>query len=135
MPLICSRANNRNSYIQSWTSVRPSACVASTVTRLIRSLGNAGHRPVVIRRTAFGFDGFTSNVPSLHAALDVHPLENRGDDFDVFFPRAVDRNLAAGDRRDHRPAPGLDVVAAEPMLRAVQSRHAFDAQLRAADAR
>ena len=49
MPLNCSSANRRSSYIQSCTSVRPSACVASTVMRLIRSLGNPGHRPVVMR--------------------------------------------------------------------------------------
>ena len=42
MPLICSSANSRSSYIQSCTSVAPSACVASTVTRLTRSLGKPG---------------------------------------------------------------------------------------------
>ena len=50
--LSCSSANSRSSYIQSCTSVSPSACVASTVTRLTMSLGNPGHRPVVIRRAA-----------------------------------------------------------------------------------
>ena len=64
MPLICSSAKSRSSYIQSCTSVRPSACVASTVTRLTRSLGNDGHSPVVIRPAAFSFDGRTWNTPS-----------------------------------------------------------------------
>ncbi len=50
--LSCSSANSRSSYIQSWTSVSPSAWVASTVTRLTMSLGNPGHSPVVMRRAA-----------------------------------------------------------------------------------
>ena len=59
MPLICSSANSRSSYIQSCTSVAPSACVASTVTRLTRSLGKPGHRPVVIRPAPRSRDGAT----------------------------------------------------------------------------
>ncbi len=60
MPLSCSSAKSRSSYIQSCTSVAPSACVASTVTRLTRSLGNPGHRPVVIRPAPLSRAGSTT---------------------------------------------------------------------------
>ena len=69
MPLICSSANSRSSYIQSCTSVRPSACVASTVTRLTRSLGNDGHSPVVIRRTRLRLRRLHLEHAVAHAAL------------------------------------------------------------------
>ncbi len=59
MPLSCSRANRRNSYIQSWISVRPCAWVASTVNRLTMSLGNPGHRPVTRRPMATQGPGLT----------------------------------------------------------------------------
>ena len=121
MPLICSSANSRSSYIQSCTSVRPSACVASTVTRLTRSLGNAGHSPVVMRRMACRRRRLHVEDTVAHAALDVHALQHRGDHFDVLFARAFDGHLAAGDRGDDRPASRLDVVAAQPMLGAVQA--------------
>ena len=52
MPLNCSSANSRSSYIQSWISVRPWACVASTVNRLTMSLGKPGHSPVTSRPIA-----------------------------------------------------------------------------------
>jgi hypothetical protein len=61
MPLNCSRAKSRNSYSQSWTSVRPSACVANTVTRLTRSLGKPGHRLVVMRPGERSADCSTRN--------------------------------------------------------------------------
>ena len=47
-------------------------------------------------------------------------------------PRDVD--LAAGDRRDHRPAARLDVVAPRAVLGAAQRRAALDADRRRADA-
>ena len=72
MPLNCSSANSRSSYSQSWTSVRPSACVASTVTRLTRSLGNPGHRPVVMRPAAIGRRPLDAEDVAVDRALDVH---------------------------------------------------------------
>ena len=104
----------------------PSACVASTVTRLTRSLGNPGHRPVVIRPAAFGVDRVDpKRSPSIAHAM-CHPLEHRGDHFHVFRARAVDIDLAAGDGGNDRPAAGLDVVAPQPMFGAVKLRAAFD---------
>ncbi len=64
MPLSCSSANRRSSYIQSCSSVRPAAWVASTVTRLTRSLGKPGHRPVTIRAPPTGVDGSTRSRAS-----------------------------------------------------------------------
>ncbi len=72
MPLNCSKANSRSSYSQSCTSVRPSACVASTVTRLTRSLGKPGHKPVVIRPAAFGRDCSTrKRSPSIAQTTSI----------------------------------------------------------------
>jgi hypothetical protein len=77
------------------------------------SLGNPGHRLVVMRR-----------------ALDAHPLQHGGHDLHVLGACAPHLDLAARDRGDHRPAAGLDVVAPQPVLGAVQRRAAFDANRR-----
>ena len=54
------------------------------------------------------------------------PLQHRGDHFHVLGARAAHFDLAAGDRRDHGPTARFDVVAPQPVLRAVQRRAAFD---------
>ena len=114
MPLICSSANSRSSYIQSCTSVAPSACVASTVTRLTRSLGKPGPQA---GRDAAGADQLatlrrgTRRRPARSCTL--HLAQHRGDDFHVDRPRAADVDLAAGDGADHGPTARLDVVAVE----------------------
>ena len=118
MPLSCSSANSRSSYSQSWTSVRPSACVASTVTRLTRSLGKPGHSPVVIRPAACGRRLLDAERRRSHRALHVQPLQHGGDDFHVLGSRAADIDFTLGDGSDNRPTARLDVVAPQPMLRA-----------------
>ena len=51
--------------------MRPSACVASTVTRLTKSLGKLGHNPVVILPAATGLDFWMVISPSsnVHATF------------------------------------------------------------------
>src|SRR5204863_373193 len=72
MLLNCSSAKSRSSYIQSWTSVCPSHCVASTVTRLTMSLGNPGHSPVVMRPAACGRDSRTEKTsPAIVQAIFI----------------------------------------------------------------
>ncbi len=72
MPLSCSRANSRSSYIQSWISVAPRAWVASTQMRLTMSLGKPGHGDVVICRTASGREGRSRNrSPSTSQSMAI----------------------------------------------------------------
>jgi hypothetical protein len=56
----------------------------------------------------------------LHAAVHVHARQHRLHHLDVLGPHALDRHLAAGDGPHHRPAAGLDVVAAQFVLHAAQ---------------
>ena len=124
MPLIWSSAKSRNSYIQSCTSVRPSACVASTVTRLTRSLGNPGQRPVVMRPADLSFDGSTQQPRLVERALHAEPPQHGDRHFDVLGARATDLDRAAGDRADDGPAAGVDVVAPQRVRCAAALRHA-----------
>ena len=64
-----------------------------------------------MRPAACGFDCSTRNDVAVHRALDVQALQHRGDHLHVFGARAADVDLAAGHRRDDRPAARLDVVA------------------------
>ena len=53
-------------------------------------------------------------------AVHVHSPHQGADHFHVFGPRAADFDGAVGDRADHRPAPGFDVIAPQRPLRAAQ---------------
>ena len=127
IPLICSRANSRNSYIQSCTSVAPSACVASTVTRLTRSLGNPGHSPVVMRPAPTSFDASTLKTSPFCVHFARILLSVAATTSMSTRPGAAHFDVAAGDRADHRPTAGLDVIAVERLLGTLPARHAFDA--------
>ena len=93
--LNCSSANSRSSYIQSCTSVSPSACVASTVTRLTMSLGKPGHSPVVMRRVAVSRRRLHDEAVVVVRATQAHLLERRSDDLEVRPARAGHLDLAA----------------------------------------
>jgi len=126
MALSCSSAKSRSSYIQSCTSVRPSAWVASTghqthhVARKRRPdarreprdgrwRGRLNDQSRVVERTRHG-----------HLSQDV------GNGLDVGGPRPAHLNAAASHSGHHRPTAGLDVVSVQCVLGTVQPTAAID---------
>ena len=128
MPLICSSANSRSSYIQSCTSVRP--------VGLRRQHGHQAHQVARERRPQAGGDAATAlRLATASPRTRRRACRTRRSSASARrrrprCPRSrapFDRDLAAGDRADHRPAAGLDVVAAEPCSAPRSRVHAFDA--------
>ena len=94
------------------------------------SLGNPGQRPAVIRRTAVSGRVLDDEAVVFRDTPQTHLAERRRDDFHVCASRACHLDITAGDGRDHSPAAGLDVVAVQAVLRAVQPHRALDAERR-----
>ena len=108
--------------------------MAKTVTRLTRSLGNPGHKPVVIFPAPLGRERSTRKMPSLKAQLDIHALEHGRHDLDIGLANAGNLDLTAGNARHDRPTPSLDVVAPETVFGAVELRATLDTDRRCARA-
>ena len=75
------------------------------------------------RRDAAGVDQrarLDTKYAAVVLAVHVHALQHGAHDFHVFGPRSAHLNRAVGDGADDGPTPGLDVVAPERSLRALQ---------------
>ena len=77
------------------------------------SLGKPGQSPVVIRPAARSVDGTTAKRSSSTRALMPIRQNRARSTRDPRRSAPRDLDFTAGDRRDHRPAAGLDVVAAQ----------------------
>ena len=144
MPLICSNAKSRRSYIQSMHERPPFG--------RRRQHGHQAHEVARKRRPQPGGDAADGLRPwtaaprtrPAHAAADVHPLQHAGDHLDVLLaantpikkhgagapsmwisPPVIAPTIAQLPPRCSRPQSGAG---------AVQAWHPFDPDLRAADA-
>ena len=131
-----STKNRRLSNIFSKISTVPRACVATVTAIEVRSAGNAGQGPssifgiwpprssrideLLVRRDAQG--------RALDLDVDAEPLEGRQDRREVLGLDVVDRDVAAGDRRQADEAADLDVLGADPPLAAGELVDPVDAE-------